>query len=1330
MRGMRRISPARNRRSVSKGGSVLGADAAGPDDEKKFLLALQLDIEARVPPSRVQGTAGTGGTGASPDEEMSDSSENSEPGEKVGSALERELEAASVDSQEDEFVEESGREAPLKKQSPERCWRIISPKDSWKMKWDFFCGFFIIYTIIFSTWRIGFDQPATGFLFYFDLVVDGLFAADTIICFRTGFFDEEDMLVTDSWLVARRYLLSYFVVDVLSWLPITLIVEGLTGDSASSMRSMKLMKIVRLVRLMKLMRLFKLGRFMSLLEEKLDLSPAMIRMVKLIANIVFLAHLLACMWHFIALPVCGDIEDVPTTGPCPDGTESVNWVRNTGADRLSLASRYVTSFYFVTATMMAVGYGEISGQNTGERVYCIILQLFGATSFGFILSSVTSLLESANPRSQEHTKKMNEIKEWIAGRKLPRKIRVRIREHYNHALAKKSIFNEAEILGNMPCSIRMDVIQKSYQDWLVKLARPFALEDLALRIELVQLLQPQQVLAKDVLLEEGEISSEVILVLNGCLEAICNANQNDISDPKRWVHNCLRRSRLGDRSPFPDEEEDNMSIDSDDEPIEVLCGVFLESDLIGQLPAVPVMVRGFTNSTEVLVINKDGLADVQSRFPGALARAEAAEEVLRGELVKVLESDQSKVGFERSVKATVLMNSVAVPCEQLPFIVTKREHEGPISTAELSTPMTQAEIGGGDGASSESAHAKTLKFSPTSSSNLSSTMSGASLRSGRSLVDLVYKAKRWVSGPDLHKGTTLVFTSSINPITDQVEVIEETQESVQARWIILPTDWRKLWWDMFVGALIVYSVLLIPWRISFDIQTEIAGTIVDVFVDIMFACDMVFNFRTALIDNDGITDTIPCNIARAYIRGWFLIDLGSTFPVDRIAEIALGDSGDLRALKMIRMVRLVRLLKLARMLKMGKIAQKMEDLLDLSPLALKCLNLGGTLTFFSHFLGCFWFYVSTHNDVSATNECESGKLGCDASLPPTTWWKEINLHDDVEDSKTHQYIAAVYWAFTTMTTVGYGDIHPRSDGERIYAIVAMIFGATMFGYIIGSIAALAGQERGIEAVTKKRLSMVRNWCEEQMFSETKIKQVLRHYQFLYQERSPYHEHGLILELPNFVRKEVQKYIYDNRIKRIGLFVGPSMKGLDTGHLPDWFICWAMRLLEPQAMSPGEIIVNAEDASFVQEIFFVCDGECEAYVQKRIVPAFSGSQGGHSDTGGSTDLHDEGAVAQDTLVTKSPGSGVKIKTMMVFSPGCFFGLEHLAMQHEMYSARCSKSGPAFLYTLRQSTLVEVQPDMVKAIQMAILSLTTQQVKSRIPQKNLEARRGATPQTPKS
>ncbi|CAJ1365647.1 unnamed protein product [Effrenium voratum] len=311
-------------------------------------------------------------------------------------------------------------------------------------------------------------------------------------------------------------------------------------------------------------------------------------------------------------------------------------------------------------------------------------------------------------------------------------------------------------------------------------------------------------------------------------------------------------------------------------------------------------------------------------------------------------------------------------------------------------------------------------------------------------------------------------------------------------------------------------------------------------------------------------------------------------------EAITGQGGpQARALKMIRMVRLIRLLKLARVLKMGKLVQRIEDILDLSPLTLRCINLGTKLTVMSHFMGCFWFFVSTHQDMHVT-QCVAGLLDCDPNENSTNWWAEVNIK---EGQKWDQYIASLYWAFTTMTTVGYGDIHPRNDGERVYAIVAMIFGATMFGYIIGSIAAMAGQERGIEALTKKKLSLVRHFCEEQRVSENKVREVMRHYAFFYEERSPFNENALMMELPNWLRKKVSKHIHREALARLGVFAGPQQKGLEGGPLPDWFTCWAMRILEPQAVCAGELVINAEENSLVQELFLVFDGECEVEDQR-------------------------------------------------------------------------------------------------------------------------------------
>lgn len=49
------------------------------------------------------------------------------------------------------------------------------------------------------------------------------------------------------------------------------------------------------------------------------------------------------------------------------------------------------------------------------------------------------------------------------------------------------------------------------------------------------------------------------------------------------------------------------------------------------------------------------------------------------------------------------------------------------------------------------------------------------------------------------------------------------------------------------------------------------------------------------------------------------------------------------------------------------------------------------------------------------------------------------------------YAVSIYWAFTTMSTMGYGDIRPTTDNEKIFVIIAMIIACGTFAYIVGSI---------------------------------------------------------------------------------------------------------------------------------------------------------------------------------------------------------------------------------------------------------------------------------------
>ncbi len=55
----------------------------------------------------------------------------------------------------------------------------------------------------------------------------------------------------------------------------------------------------------------------------------------------------------------------------------------------------------------------------------------------------------------------------------------------------------------------------------------------------------------------------------------------------------------------------------------------------------------------------------------------------------------------------------------------------------------------------------------------------------------------------------------------------------------------------------------------------------------------------------------------------------------------------------------------------------------------------------------------------------------------------------VHDSNWTKYVVSLYWAFSTLCTVGYGDVVPSTTGERLFAIGAMLVGATIFAYFMG-----------------------------------------------------------------------------------------------------------------------------------------------------------------------------------------------------------------------------------------------------------------------------------------
>lgn len=53
-----------------------------------------------------------------------------------------------------------------------------------------------------------------------------------------------------------------------------------------------------------------------------------------------------------------------------------------------------------------------------------------------------------------------------------------------------------------------------------------------------------------------------------------------------------------------------------------------------------------------------------------------------------------------------------------------------------------------------------------------------------------------------------------------------------------------------------------------------------------------------------------------------------------------------------------------------------------------------------------------------------------------------------------RYVTSMYWAMSTMATVGYGDVTPIQISEKLVAMAGMLVGVTIFAYIMSTVSSL------------------------------------------------------------------------------------------------------------------------------------------------------------------------------------------------------------------------------------------------------------------------------------
>ncbi|GAA30706.2 potassium voltage-gated channel subfamily H member 2 [Clonorchis sinensis] len=256
----------------------------------------------------------------------------------------------------------------------------------------------------------------------------------------------------------------------------------------------------------------------------------------------------------------------------------------------------------------------------------------------------------------------------------------------------------------------------------------------------------------------------------------------------------------------------------------------------------------------------------------------------------------------------------------------------------------------------------------------------------------------------------------------------------------------KAVWDWLILGLVIYTAIFTPYAAAFHLLEENKTTrksgewstlrAIDFFVDIMFIIDIFINFRTTYVNKNDELISDPGRIAVHYFKGWLLIDVVAAIPFDLIQIGAQTDD----------MVKLIGLLKTARLLRLVRVVRKLDRYSEYGAAVL--LLLMATFVLIAHWLACIWYFVG--HIQRQKHYIWTGWLDTLAAQIQQPYTNRSTMGPTIQA----KYITALYFTFSSLTSVGFGNVSPNTNPEKIFSICVMLVGSLMYAGIFGHVSAI------------------------------------------------------------------------------------------------------------------------------------------------------------------------------------------------------------------------------------------------------------------------------------
>ncbi len=337
-------------------------------------------------------------------------------------------------------------------------------------QWDLWILLLITYSATEASLHIIPNYQPGGLLYCLaDAIVVASFIADIIVRYR---------LTGDN---RKQYFKGWFIVDLLPAIPFELLLPATGGG---------IILALRLIRLVKALRVYS---FKPVWEYHINLNPGMVRLG------FFFYYLFICM-HVIS---CG-------------------WVRLHGQQAgATLLHEYIKAFYWCTATITTVGFGDFHPDQSSDRelLYTTFVMFLGVGAYGYTIGNIATVLTNIDISRTRHRERVDKIANFMKSKKIPKHLQERIHHYYRYLWESRRGHDDAAIMDDLPPSFRYEVASILNQEILKKVpilkgAEPGLLRELSIH------LRPCIYPPGDAICNFGEVGDKMFFINRGAVEVM------------------------------------------------------------------------------------------------------------------------------------------------------------------------------------------------------------------------------------------------------------------------------------------------------------------------------------------------------------------------------------------------------------------------------------------------------------------------------------------------------------------------------------------------------------------------------------------------------------------------------------------------------------------------------------------------------------------------------------------------------------------------------------------------------------------------------------------